>query len=668
MSSRKTRLMNVLLICLGPLGPMGVVWAEGDGVWRNYRMEKLFPYSLITSIVPAGGAVWFGGWKMMPGEQDGLGMFDRRTGRWSLRLESEGIFAEEINCLALDGQKLWVGCDVWRPWNRGLYLYDPAKQSHVRFTKDDGLPHYRIKDLCVDGDDVWAVTHVGAARYSKSKKEWTVFRARKTKPEDPRTRAVLSTDFLICVRTDKENVWVGSFEGLERYDKQTGNWESLGKKNSLFKAHVSAIWPDENVVYFSCPPSIIMYDRRTKTFRELYDGKEAGEHEVCCIRSEGDEVFFGTKTGGLYVRNKWASKWRVFTEEDGLGDNWVYALGADQDYVWCAGRMGRPLSRYTRRSGEWRRFFYREGIPCNYLYSVARAGKWAFVGTMANGFWKYDVRADRWHNLNVLMLHQGQDYYYRAEHTPIQFGDIYALLVHDDTVWIGTNHGLCRYPVNSARPGFEIISSKTLGKRSVGIVSLAAFGGRLLCGTKSNGLWAFDPAGEKWEDLSKTQGMDLRTVGALTATGDELWIGASNGLVVLRKGGEVVKRFSGRDGLPDPRVTALCAAAGRVWVGTGKGLCAFEDGKAADLGKENELVRAEVTSLLPAQGAVWVGTRHGLVRYDTDTNECKKFDVQGSGLAGDVVAGLASDGEELWVGTMGGGMSRAPLKSLTPSE
>jgi len=631
-------------------------------------MKKLFPYNLVTSIVPAGDAVWFGGWKMMPGEQDGLGMFDKRTGRWSLRLESEGIFAEEINCLALDGQKLWVGCDVWRSWNRGLYLYDPAKQSHVRFTKEDGLPHYRIKDTCLDGDDLWAVTHVGAARYSKSKKEWTVFRARKTKSKDPRTRSVLSTDFLICVRADKENVWVGSFEGLERYDKQTGNWASLGKGNSIFKAHVSAICPDEQVVYFSCPPAIVIYDRRTKTFRELYDGKEAGEHEVCCIRSEGDEVFFGTKTGGLYVRNKWANKWSVFTEENGLGDNWIYALGVDKDYVWCAGRMGRPLSRYTRRSGKWKRFYCREGIPCNYIYSVARAGRWAFVGTMANGFWKYDVKADRWHNLNVLMLHQGQDYHYRAEHTPIQFGDIYALLVHDDRVWMGTNHGLCRYPVTSERPGFEILSSKALGKRSVGVVSLAAFGGRILCGTKSKGLWAFNPDDEGWQDASGKWGLKARTVSALAATEEELWIGTDDGLFGLSKGDRSVKRFPGKEGLPDLYVTALCVADDRIWVGTRKGICAFENGKAADLGKGNELVRSEVTALMPTPGAVWGGTRSGLVRYDTETARCTKFDVRTWGLAGDIVAGLASDAEELWVGTMGGGMSRAPLKNLTMSE
>ena len=33
-----------------------------NSLWRNYRMEKLLPYNLVTSIAPAGDAVWFGGW------------------------------------------------------------------------------------------------------------------------------------------------------------------------------------------------------------------------------------------------------------------------------------------------------------------------------------------------------------------------------------------------------------------------------------------------------------------------------------------------------------------------------------------------------------------------------------------------------------------------------
>lgn len=651
----------MLLMAPGLLCFSAFAWTAEGGPWRNYRMKKRFPYNLITSIVPAGDVVWFGGWKMMPGEQDGLGLYDKRTGQWSLRLESEGIFAEEINCLALDGHQLWVGCDVWRPWNRGLYLYDPVKRSHRRFSREDGLPHWRIKDLCLDGDDLWIATHAGAARYRKSGSRWAVYRSRDRKSADENARRVLATDFLICVRADEENVWIGSFEGLEWFHKPTARWQSLSPKDSIFRAHVQAVYPDDDVVYFSSPPAVIVYDRRRRAFRELAEAREAGSHVVCSIRREGEEVFFGTKTGGLYIWNTRTDKWKNFTKENGLGDNWVYALGVDEDYVWCGGRMGFPLCRYDRRSGRWKKFYYREGVPCNYLYSLARVGRWLFVGTMANGIWKYDVRADRWYNLNVVMLNRGVDYYYRAEHTPIQFGDGYAILVEHEMVWLGTNHGLCRYPVKSERLGFEIMPSATLGRRSMGILSLASFQGKIICGTKSKGLWTFDPAKEEWQALPFAEGQERRTVKALCAKGETLWVGTERGLFVLAGDHESAAAVPVRDGLPDQYVTALTAAADSVWIGTRRGLYALEDGRIGPRGQEQGIPEEEITALRSANGVLWIGTRRGLLRYDLASGKHSMLTAENSDLAGNLVGAIAADEHELWVGTLGGGISRGRL-------
>ncbi len=615
--------------------------AAGAGErWETWRMQRNFPWNLVTSIVPDGDRVWFGGRKLLPGEQDGLAYYDKRTSQWHILLDTEGVLSEDINRIALHEGKVWIASDGWRPFNQGLAVFDPATADYRRYTQADGLPHWRIRDIAFDDESAWIATQNGVGRYDLATGAWSAF-----SEQDG-----LASRFLICAAADRDHAWFGSFEGLEMFDRRTGRWQSHRRGQSPLPAHAQAVLPDGDRVWIASPPHILTYEKGSRRFRVFAEGRAAGAAEVTHIRRHGDELFFGTTTGGLHVWHLVERHWQVHTTDHGLGDDHVYALGVDADYVWCAGSRGSPLSRLDRRSGRWRHYYYRDELPANFLFSLVRTGNWLLAGTMGNGFWKYDLTAGRWHNLNVRLLVNGQDYLYQADQTPIQVADIYTLLKDGDQVWMGTNHGLGRYRTDWSRPGFEVIEGPTDA-----MLALARWQDRVMAGTRQ-GLQAYDPAGSGWSEIDTGPLGRRRAVHALLADEATLWLGTASGLW----------RMTALDAPPEPAhdplgspVTALLKTGDTLWLGARDGL--FRHDTASGTRVRIDIPATGITSLAGTADALWIGTRNGLFRYVPDTGSFAHHTQESTGLGWNHVNSLTWDDQHLWVGTLGGGLSRGTL-------
>jgi ligand-binding sensor domain-containing protein len=114
------------------------------------------------------------------------------------------------------------------------------------------------------------------------------------------------------------------------------------------------------------------------------------------------------------------------------------------------------------------------------------------------------------------------------------------------------------------------------------------------------------------------------------------------------------RSFGTADGLPSDTIFALAVEPGRVWVGTDKGLARYQDGRWTSWGTADGLPYAVITSLAvdPATGDLWVGTMGGLARFSGGRFE--SFTQRTSGLANDVVYGVAVDDHYVWAATAAG--------------
>ena len=103
---------------------------------------------------------------------------------------------------------------------------------------------------------------------------------------------------------------------------------------------------------------------------------------------------------------------------------------------------------------------------------------------------------------------------------------------------------------------------------------LALASGRLLLGTDTSGVLAFDgrrltPAHPELANVPVT---------ALAGTDADVWIGTlDRGVWHWRAGG--VDRFDESRGLPDPRVLSIATDGDRAYVGTALGVAEFEGGR-----------------------------------------------------------------------------------------
>jgi len=112
--------------------------------------------------------------------------------------------------------------------------------------------------------------------------------------------------------------------------------------------------------------------------------------------------------------------------------------------------------------------------------------------------------------------------------------------------------------------------------------------------------------------------------------------------------------FTTRDGLPSDKIYTVKVGDGRVWIGTDKGAAYLEDGVWHHLTVEDGLGHSVVLSIDVNEetGDVWFGTMSGLTRWSAGRVET--FDQFNSGLANDVVYGVAADGKHVWAATAAG--------------
>ena len=118
--------------------------------------------------------------------------------------------------------------------------------------------------------------------------------------------------------------------------------------------------------------------------------------------------------------------------------------------------------------------------------------------------------------------------------------------------------------------------------------------------------------------------------------------------------------FTTAQGLPANKVMAVAVDGERVWAGTEEGLAVLQDGVVRRADKEGDLPFPAITSLAvsPVTGDLWIGTLGGLGRLSGGLFE--RFTQLNSGLANDVVYGVAVDGDAVWAATAAG-LSRYDL-------
>jgi PAS domain S-box-containing protein len=274
-----------------------------------------------------------------------LNRIDRNTGQYNFyQTAGPGVSPRPIAIAEDRSGFLWLGSD-----SHGLTRFDPKTGALKTFrhspTDRFSLSNDVVDRLLIDHNGtLWATTFDGLDRFDPATSHFTVYKPDKQSgalvdieiKEDPqgalwigthssglqrfdptagRFTAVyqheandptsLSNNRVNSVHIDHAGtMWVGTQDGLDRFDPKTGKFKTYVEQNGLSGNVVSCILDDERGnLWMSTNNGLSQFDPSKQTFRNYSaaDGLPGADLTGwgACFKSSSGEMFFGGFSGGI---------------------------------------------------------------------------------------------------------------------------------------------------------------------------------------------------------------------------------------------------------------------------------------------------------------------------------------------------------------------------------
>jgi ligand-binding sensor domain-containing protein len=294
-------------------------------------------------------------------------------------------------------------------------------------------------------------------------------------------------------------------------------------------------------------------------------------------------LWVGTSAGVMEIDLKTHKPRHTYTRNDGLANEYVFAVGIDsQGYKWFGTNAG-GASRF--KDGKWKTYFPMHGLADYWIYAFANdhdGNLW--IGTWA-GANLFDVKTGQFKTYVKELINEWVYGLAVDKAGRVWFGTEGGVTLYDGKRWQSWNHknGLGAANLNGlpASPNTGLgtrqrhdLTTLVEGKDSYNpnyvFCVLAAADNSIWAGTWGGGVGRFN--GRIWTNLSTKDGLAGNIVYSIAQDADGVyWFGTDNG--VSRYDGKTWRNFGVHDGLLDRNVYALAVAPnGDVWAATKRGV------------------------------------------------------------------------------------------------
>ena len=494
---------------------------------------------------------------------------------------------------------------------------------------EDGLPQSSATSLAQTPDGfLWVGTFEGLARFDGVR--FQTFN-KSSAPELPHNS-------ILRLHCDPQGrLWISTESGLVSY--RDGQWRSYGATNGAPPTVIRTFAHDPSGgLWVAAGGRVYQFTNEHFVPLAMPNG-ERNDRRTRCLFDRGGKMWL-LSDGWLGVRE--GESWRAIPQEQDAADNRRDNLLASRDGgVWVAdqGAVVKWRDGAAVQTNEFDKAF-RSAAPYHLLED--RAGN-LWVGSFNRGLRIYlaDGRVVR---------------FTRSEGLP---HDAVRALFEDreGNVWAGTDGGgLVRFK----RRTFQVYGEpQGLSQNIINSVSEPA-PGRLLVATHGGGLLECDAASGKFAPPITTTNQALGAQSTITAawrdrTGVTWTAIYGRGLFRLVDGS---LEGIARSHVPARNIYHLHEdPRGRLWIGADNGLASHLDGVFKRYGTNDGLPRSRVMALTTdAQGTVWAAMRTNLFRQSGERFEEVPFNHFNEY---DRILSLHPDPDgSLWLGTLYGGLGR----------
>jgi len=315
----------VVLFALLALLPAAL--ANGVPNFTTYRQADGLVGDVVSVIAANAKDVYVNSWyPTTSGANGGISTYSFKTDNWTSYGRDKGLVADVLQGLGLDPQgNLWI-CHAF-----GVQVFDTAKREFIAgYGPDQGLLG-AAEDVAFDGDNlVWVGTSEGMGRFDRSKNEWKMFT----------TADGLVSNKVFTIAVDGELLWIGTGSGASRFDTGTGEWKSYTTSDGLADDIVNKIVVTDKYVWLATRSGLSRLDKKKGKVRNYGKADGLPSSNVVDVVLFRGRVWVATSDGV----GKYEGRWKIVDEGDGLPVTKVNCLAAQKDYIWFGTPSG--IARY----------------------------------------------------------------------------------------------------------------------------------------------------------------------------------------------------------------------------------------------------------------------------------------------------------------------------------
>ncbi len=347
------------------------------------------------------GVMWFGTWG------GGLSKYNRSTDRFKLyqhnpnqpdSLSDNMIWA----VMEASDQRIWVGT-----FNGGLNVLDRANNDNLILRHDENDPNSLLSDdvravLEDTSGRIWVGTAGGLALFDPETNGFTHFTQ---DANDPFSLSGNRVNVLLASSTGE--IWVGTrYSGLNLLDPTTGKCVRFrydeDDPTSLSDDRIWALYEDNaGALWIGTLSGISVLQPGSDRFiRYQFDAGDdaslSSDSVFAFYEDAKGNMWIGTWGGGLNRFDRTTRRFEHFTEQDGLPNDTIYGIEADQDgALWMS--TNRGLSRFDTEKRVFENYDVRDGLQ-DYEFNVgahytSRSGELFFGGIRGfNAFFPDEIQ------------------------------------------------------------------------------------------------------------------------------------------------------------------------------------------------------------------------------------------------------------------------------------